>query len=143
MTFFQEPLAQLREFDKENPGGRIAVRFVTIGSQAKAEEFCAQQGAADICLGDEDKRTYRAMALENFNLLKLFTDPALKKRRAENNAAGFAQNWKATKLQDSAQLPGAAIVDGSGTIRWLYRGAHPGDLPPMREMLERARAFLA
>jgi hypothetical protein len=129
----------LREFDEQEKDERIAVRFITIGSQAKADEFCGQQGAAELCIGDDDKRTYRAMGLEGFNLLKLFTDPALKKRRAENKAAGFSQNWGATKIQDSAQLPGAAIVDESGAIRWLHRGTHPGDLPPMREMLERAR----
>jgi hypothetical protein len=129
----------LREFDEEKHGRRIAVRFITIGSQAKANEFCGQQAAASLCIGDEDKRTYRAMGLESFNLLKLFTDPELKKRRAENKAAGFSQNWGATKIQDSAQLPGAAIIDDSGIIRWLYRGTHPGDLPPMREMLERVR----
>jgi hypothetical protein len=118
------------------------VRFVTIGSQQKAEEFCRLQNAAPLCIGDEDKRTYRAMGLESYNLLKLFTDPALKKRRAENNAAGFSQDWAATKLADGAQLPGAAIVDASATIRWIYRGQHPGDLPPMSEMLQRASDVL-
>lgn len=81
------------------------------------------------------------MGLEQYNLLKLFTDPELKKRRAENKAAGFSQNWAATKLADGAQLPGAAIIDADGTIRWLHRGVHPGDLPPMREMLERAASI--
>ncbi|MCU1347226.1 MAG: hypothetical protein JWO56_256, partial [Acidobacteria bacterium] len=28
-------------------------------------------------------------------------------------------------------------------IRWVHRGAHPGDLPPVGEMLERARDLLA
>ena len=116
----------------------MSVRFITIGSQAKAEEFCGQQGAAALCIGDEDKRTYRAMGLENYNLLKLFSDRALKKRRAENKAAGFSQNWGATKLADGAQLPGAALVDSGGTIRWLYRGVHPGDLPTIADMLARA-----
>jgi hypothetical protein len=63
----------------------------------------------------------------------------LKKRRAENAAAGFSQNWGATRLQDGAQLPGAAIVDSTGTIRWIHRGKHPGDLPPVGEMLAKAR----
>jgi AhpC/TSA antioxidant enzyme len=133
----------LRELDEKNPGRRIAVRFVTIGSQAKAERFCAQQSAAALCLGDEDKRTYRAMGLGDYNLLNLFFDPALGRRRAENHAAGFSQNWGATKLEDSAQLPGAVIAGASGTIRWLHRGAHPGDLPPMAEMLARADQLTA
>ena len=133
----------MRESGYDPQGGPFRVRFVTIGSQAKAEEFCGQHGMAAYCIGDVDKRTYAAMGLEAFNLLKLFTDPALKKRRAENKAAGFSQNWGATKLQDGAQLPGAAIVDASGIIRWVHRGAHPGDLPPVDEMLERARELLA
>jgi AhpC/TSA antioxidant enzyme len=129
----------LREFDKQNRESRISVRFVTIGSQSKAEEFCALEDAAALCIGDEDKRTYRAMGLEDFNLFKLFSNSALKQRRAENKAAGFSQNWGATKLRDSAQLPGAALVDAEGKIRWLYRGAHPGDLPPVGDMLAKAR----
>lgn len=130
----------MRELDENGAGSRIAVRFVTIGSQEKAERFCAQQDAAPLCIGDEDMRTYRAMGLESYNLLWLFTDPALKRRRTENKVAGFSQNWQATKLQDSAQLPGAAIVDATGTIRWLHRGAHPGDLPPIAEMLAQVPA---
>jgi hypothetical protein len=133
----------LRESGSDPTQGAFSVRFVTIGSQAKAEEFCGQHGMAAFCIGDADKRSYAAMGLEGFNLLKLFTEPALKKRRAENKAAGFSQNWGATKLQDAAQLPGAAIVDASGILRWVHRGAHPGDLPPVDEMLGRARELLA
>jgi hypothetical protein len=133
----------LRESGYDPQQGAFSVRFVTIGSQAKAEEFCGQHGMGAYCIGDIDKRTYAAMGLEGFNLLRLFTDPALKKRRAENKAAGFSQNWGATKLQDGAQLPGAAIVDASGIIRWVHRGAHPGDLPPVAEMLELARELIA
>jgi hypothetical protein len=132
----------LRESGHDPQQGAFSVRFVTIGSQAKAEEFCGQHGMAAYCIGDVDKRTYAAMGLEQFNLLKLFTDPALKRRRSENKAAGFSQNWGATKLQDGAQLPGAAIVDASGIVRWVHRGAHPGDLPPVDEMLGRARELL-
>jgi alkyl-hydroperoxide reductase/thiol specific antioxidant family protein len=133
----------LREFELSDRHDDIAVRFITIGSQAKAEEFCGQKRAESLCIGDDDKRTYRAMGLEGYNLLKLLTDPPLRKRRAENKAAGFSQNWGATKLRDSAQLPGAAAVDSEGIIRWVHRGTHPGDLPPIREMLGLARDALA
>lgn len=132
----------MRESGYDADGAAFKVRFVTIGSQAKAEEFCGQHGMAAYCIGDADKSTYAAMGLEQYNLLKLFTDPALKKRRAENKAAGFSQNWGATKLGDGAQLPGAAIVDADGTVRWIHRGEHPGDLPPISEMLDRARELL-
>ena len=128
----------MRESDYEAAKNGFTVRFVTIGSQEKAVEFCGRQNSATLCIGDETKASYRAMGLEDFNLLKLFTDPALKVRRKENAAAGFSQDWRATKMSDGAQLPGAAIVDANGKLAWIHRGTHPGDLPPMAEMLERA-----
>ncbi|MEO9170910.1 MAG: AhpC/TSA family protein [Candidatus Baltobacteraceae bacterium] len=131
----------MRELRQDFVQAGINVRFITIGSQKKAYAFCDEHNAADLCIGDPDKRSYRAIGLGDFNLLKLFSDPALRARRAENKGAGFRQNWRATKLQDGAQLPGAAIVDASGTIRWIHRGLHPGDLPPMQTMLETALAL--
>ncbi len=130
----------MRELDPEFTAAGIAVRFFVIGDRAKVDAFCEPQGMQDRCLADSAKSTFEAMGLGDYNLLKLFTDPALKKRRAENKAAGFKQNWGATKLADGAQLPGAAFIDASGIVRWVYRGTHPGDLPPMREMLGIAQA---
>ncbi len=130
----------MRELDTDFSNLGVGVTFVVIGDAAKAEAFCAPYGMADRCIGDPDKATYAAMGLGSFNLLKLFTDPALKARRAENRAAGFKQNWAETRLKDSAQLPGAAYVDAEGIVRWAYRGKHPGDLPAMAEMLAAVRA---
>ncbi|MEO6912746.1 MAG: AhpC/TSA family protein, partial [Candidatus Baltobacteraceae bacterium] len=121
----------------------VTVRFVVIGTPEEAAQFCGQHGTADLCIADPDKLTYRAMNLEDFNLFKLFSDPALKRRRAENKAAGFRQNWGVTKLKNSAQLPGAALVARDGSILWLYRGSHPGDLPQMASMLEVAKLKVA
>ncbi len=133
----------MRESDYDAAKSGFAVRFVTIGSQEKAEEFCGRQDSAMLCIGDETKASYRAMGLEDYNLLKLFTDPALRARGKENAAAGFSQDWRATKMSDGAQLPGAAIVDAGGKLVWIHRGVHPGDLPPMADMLERAASSLA
>jgi hypothetical protein len=133
----------LREFETTDPHTDLEVTFVTIGPQEKADAFCRRHGATAKCIGDEDKRTYRAMGFGDFNLLKLFTDPDLKRRRAENKAAGFSQNWRATRLQDGAQLPGAAAIDGAGVVRWVHQGRHPGDLPPMAEMIARSRSALS
>lgn len=130
----------MRELDPAFAALGVAVRFVVIGDREKADQFCGQYGAADRCMADPDKTSYAAMGLENFNLLKLFTDPALKARRKENNAGGFKQNWAATKLKDSAQLPGAALIDRAGIVRWIYRGKHPGDLPAMSAMLDVVRS---
>lgn len=126
----------MREIDDRFEDAGVAVRFVVIGTPEEAARFCGKFGDAARCLSDPTKRTYKAMELEDFNLLRLFSDPDLAKRRNENREAGFRQNWRATKLKNAAQLPGAAFVDANGVVRWVYRGKHPGDLPPMREMLE-------
>ncbi len=118
------------------------MRFVVIGTPAEAATFCGKFGDPAWCIADPDKRTYKAMGFENFNLVRLFTDPDLKRRREENNAARFSQDWRNTKLKNGAQLPGAAVVDADGNVRWIHRGKHPGDLPPMREMLATAIAAL-
>jgi hypothetical protein len=132
----------LRELDPEFSRSGIAVRFVTIGSQAKGEEFCARHNPDAICIGDADMHTYKAMGLSDFDLTKLQTTPELVERRNENEAAGFRQDWAATRIEDAAQNPGAAVLDRDGVVRWIHRGWHPGDLPPMRELYERALSAL-
>jgi hypothetical protein len=129
----------LRELETQFSDLGVAVRFVVIGDRAKADEFCGKNGMADRCIPDPTKASYIAMGLEKYNLLRLFTDPALIARRKENKAAGFAQDWGNTKLKDAAQLPGAAFIDGHGIVRWTYEGKHPGDLPSMSSMLQTIR----
>ena len=132
----------MRELEREFEGAGVTVRFVVIGTPELAAKFCQRFGDAARCLPDPEKRTYEAMGLEEFSFLKLFTDPDLRRRRKENKAAGFRQNWRATRLENAAQLPGAALFDAGGEARWIYRGRHPGDLPPMATMLELARQRL-
>ena len=132
----------MRELDEEIGSSGIAVRFVTIGSQGKADEYCARHNPAALCIGDADKRTYKAMGMSDFDLTKLTTTPELIERRNENQAAGFRQDWLATLIWDAAQNPGAAVLDADGIVRWVHRGRHPGDLPPMRELFDRARTAL-
>jgi hypothetical protein len=133
----------LREFDREHAGARISVRFVAIGSQERVERFCAEWDAAPLCVGDPRQISYRAMGLANLNVFKLFTDPEFKRRGEENQAAGFRQKWRETRPQDGARLPGAAVIDAHGIVRWIRRGKHPGDLLPMEEMLRVASGVLA
>ena len=132
----------MRELDETLKGIGFSVRCITIGSQEKADEFCGRHGVFGLCIGDEDMHTYRSIGLGDLDLSQLQSDPALVQRRAENEAAGFRQDWDATRIEDAAQLPGAVVIDADGVIRWMYRGAHPGDLPPMRELVARAREAL-
>ncbi len=132
----------MRELESEFAAEGVVVRFVVMGTPPEAARFCARFGDAARCVGDPQRRSYAAMGLEQFNLWHLFKDRDLRRRRAENRAAGFSQDWGATKLRNAAQLPGAAIVDAAGTLRWIYRGRHPGDLPAMTEMLAACRREL-
>ncbi|HZZ63876.1 MAG TPA: peroxiredoxin-like family protein [Candidatus Baltobacteraceae bacterium] len=125
----------MREVERSFESEGITVRFVAIGDPNTVRTFCARFGEETRCIADPDKRTYKAMGLGNYNLLRLFTDGALRVRRNENKTAGFRQNWKATRIENSAQLPGAAFFDRDGVVRWVYRGQHPGDLPPIKQML--------
>ena len=132
----------MRELDGDFAALGVNVRFFTIATPEEAQQFCAKFGDPSRCLADAEMTTYQAMGLESFTLLGFVLDPELKRRRAANNAAGFAQDWKNTKYKNIRQLPGAALVDRDGEVRWIYRGKHPGDLPPMSEMLEAARKRL-
>ena len=125
----------MREIDAEFEKVGVAVRFVVMAPPQEAARFCARFGEASRCLPDPEKRTYDAMGLGRYNLLRLFTDPQLRERREANRAGGFRQDWGATSLRNAGRLPGAALVGASGKILWLYRGRHPGDLPPMAQML--------
>jgi predicted amidohydrolase len=62
---------------------------------------------------------------------------ALRRRRKEASAAGCSVSLSGTlqKHSDILQLPGAALIARGGEIIWVYRGTHPGDLPPPHELL--------
>ncbi len=129
----------MRELEGEIKEAGVTVRFVVIGTPAEATRFCGPLVDPSYCLADPERRTYQAMGFGAFDLRQLFANHALRRRRGENRAAGFRQNWRATKLHNAAQLPGAAFIDGDGIVRWIHRGEHPGDLPPISEMLAAAR----
>ena len=92
-----------------------------------------------ICVPDPEKESYRAMGLGRTTWPKLlFASPELRRRRGESAAAGCS-NSLAGALQshtDILQLPGAALMARGGSILWLHRGTHPGDVPLAGELLE-------
>jgi hypothetical protein len=53
-----------------------------------------------------------------------------------------AARRNAPPMNEAAPRPGAAVLDADGVVRWVHRGSHSGDLPPMREMFDRARIVL-
>lgn len=132
----------MRELDSQFESLGLSVRFVVIGDTEKISRFCGAAGMADRCIADPGKASYAQMGFGRYNLFKLFSDKALIARRKENKAAGFSQDWGATRLKDASDLPGAALIDASGALRWVHRASHPGDLPTMTQMLATAAAVL-
>lgn len=114
-----------------------------MGTPEIAARFCERFGDASRCLADPDKRSYRAMGLEQYNLWRLPFDRALRQRHKEASAAGFHVNLRASRLENASQLPGAAFFDREGMIRWMHRGTHPGDLPAMASMFDAIRPLAA
>ena len=97
----------MRELDGDFARAGISVRFVTIGSQAKADDFCSRHNAAAVCIGDADKHTYKAMGLNDFDLTKLMTTPALLERPVSAASRRISQTAKAA---------GRAIANNSGIV---------------------------
>ena len=71
----------MHDLDKEFAASGINVRAIVIGSQEKAEKFCAIHNPDAICIGDPDMHTYQAMGLDDFDLTKLKTTQRSRTRR--------------------------------------------------------------
>jgi hypothetical protein len=49
----------------------------------------------------------------------------------------FVTNRRQGKITGHySNLPGTAVVDGSGEVHWVHRGTGLGDHPPMRRILQ-------
>ena len=112
---------------------------VVQGTAEEAARFCGRHGVESLCIPDPHKASYKAMGLGRASLRELlFASPDLKRRRAEAKAAGCSNKLEGArqKHSDLFQLPGAALVAEGGTILWLHRGQHTGDVPLADELLE-------
>lgn len=118
----------------------LGVRLVCVvqGTADEAEQFCGRHGLKQVCIGDPDKESYRAMGFGRTSWKEiLFASDELKRRRAEASAIGCSVSLKGTlqKHTDVLQLPGAALVDRGGRILWLCRPRTLAGLPRAEELL--------
>ena len=112
-------------------------QVVAIG-QGTAEEVprvCAQMGVTFPCLGDPEKVAYRAFGLGRAGWREIILDPM----RAGNQAMkrGYRVSIRGSLMphSDWFQLPGVAIIDRGGIVRWLHRAQHSGDIPESATVL--------
>ncbi len=129
------------EFEKRG----VALACVVQGTAEEAARFCGRHGVESLCIPDPEKESYRALGLGRASLKELFfPSDDLKRRRAEAKQAGCSNKLEGArqKHSDVFQLPGAALMAERGTILWLHRGKHTGDVPLPDELLEIVRQFV-
>ena len=97
------------------------------------------------CISDPEKESYRAMGFPDCKVRDIvFASPDLKRRRKEAFSAGCYPNIRGALQRQSGwlQLPGAALIAQGGTILWLHRAKHVGDLPSASALRDLAIAEL-
>ncbi len=108
------------------------------GTGEDAAEVCGELGVDFPCLGDPERRGYRALGLGRASWWGITAGPML-----ESPALGLRRlahanlRRSASPHSDVRQLPGVAIVDRQGTLRFLHRAEKTDDLPsPARVLAE-------
>lgn len=135
----------MREKQSEFEKRGVALACVVQGTADEAARFCGRHGVESLCIPDPAKESYRALGLGRASLRELiFASPDLKRRRAEAKQAGCSNKLEGArqKHSDIFQLSGAALVAKGGTILWLHRSKHTGDLPSADGLLEIVGKFV-
>jgi hypothetical protein len=104
---------------------------VAIG-QATADEaarVCEQIGISFPCLGDPEKTSYRAFGLRRAGWREIVLEPMRAGSEAVKKGYRVSIRGSLMPHSDWFQLPGVAIVDRGGIVRWLHRAQHSGDIP--------------
>ena len=125
---------------------RRGVQLVAVGqgSEDEVAHYCGKHASGFPCLGDPDRSGYRALGLRrgsawSIMMKPFFTDP-LESLRLIGSA-----DLKASQLKSSdvLQMGGVAIVDSTGTLRFLHVAEATADMPSNDEIftaLERLAA---
>jgi hypothetical protein len=113
------------------------------GTAEEAQRFCRQLGVAYPCLGDPEKDSYRTFGLPRGGLREILFEPIRAGNQAVRRGHKVSVRGALMRHSDWFQLPGVAIVDRAGILRYLYRSRHSGDLPPMSAVRAALEASLA
>ena len=99
------------------------------GTAAEAADVCGRMGVAYPCLGDPEKASYRAYGLPRGGWREILLDPMLAGNQAVRQGHRVSIRGSLMAHSDWFQLPGVAIVDRAGVVRYLHRARHSGDVP--------------
>ena len=135
----------MREKRSEFEGRGVALACVVQGTAQEAARFCGRHGVESLCIPDPEKESYRALGLGRASLRELILpSDDLKRRRAEAKQAGCSNKLEGARQKhtDIFQLSGAALMAEGGTILWLHRSRHTGDLPSADGLLEIVGRFV-
>ena len=100
------------------------------GTADEAARVCEQMGVAFPCLGDPEKASYRAYGLRRAGWREIVLDPIREGSEAMKKGYRVSIRGSLMPHSDWFQLPGVAIVDRAGMVRYLHHARHSGDIPP-------------
>jgi len=110
------------------------------GTADEAARVCEQMGVTFPCLGDPEKASYRAYGLRRAGWREIVLDPIRDGSEAMKKGYRVSLRGSLMPHSDWFQLPGVAIVDRTGIVRYLHRARHSGDIPaPAVVLAELAR----
>ena len=122
---------------------RLNAEVVAIGqgTAREARDWCGRAGVAFPCLGDPEKESYRAFAFPRGSLREVFVGPMLDGNRAVRQGHRVSLRGSLLSHSDWFQLPGVAIVDRAGILRYYHRARHSGDLPATLDVIAALKAL--
>jgi peroxiredoxin len=117
-----------RELETVTARGAQAIA-IGQGTAEEAARVCEQMGVAFPCLGDPEKASYRAYDLPRAGWREIVLDPIRDGSEAMQKGYRVSLRGSLMRHSDWFQLPGVAIVDRAGIVRYLHRARHSGDIP--------------
>ncbi len=115
-------------------GARVLAVGQGTGDEASA--FCRDLGIDYPCMGDPDKKSYRAFGLPRDGWWNVTGKPFLEDTRlAWSRIRHASLKGSLMKHTDVLQLGGVVIVDRQGIVRFLHRSTRTDDLPDTRDVI--------
>jgi hypothetical protein len=118
------------EFQEADAG----IVAIGMGFPEMAAHFKSELGIPFPLLVDHDKQTYRALAIGRASAWNIYGPPVW-----IEGIRSIARFGNRIPKQDPFQLGGAAVVDKSGEVLFLYRSRDSSDVPPIDEVLAALR----